>query len=192
MKIISVLMGSLCLLFSFVPCPVAGELPDLFNRVEKLALGRKGYVLGAVLDKARQELAAAHSLPAAAGGTYKFKDKGVTLVVDRSSHRVIMIYEHFDAMSQQGVRELTGALFLDFDEPTVMAHDSLVYWAYDSHGKVSAQRFDMARGGEKPLEILATVKLNSGVPIVKEKEAAGPGAAYYVISSTPLLHYFKN
>ena len=192
MKIISLLVGALCLLLSSVPSQGAGELPDLFNRVEKLGLGRKGYVLGAVLDKARQELAAAHPLPSAAGGTYKFKDKGVTLVVDRSSHRVIMIYEHFDAISQKEVRELTGTLFFDFDEPTVMAHDTLVYWAYDRHGKVSAQRFDLARGGEKTLAILATVKLNSGVPIVEEKEAAGSGSAYYVISSTPLLNYFKN
>ncbi|MCP4118697.1 MAG: hypothetical protein GY737_25545 [Desulfobacteraceae bacterium] len=192
MNIFFQLIVSLCFLLCFAPSSGADDLSDLFKQVEKLGIGRQGYVLGAVLDKDRRAMAAANPIPSTASGTYKFRDRGVNLVVDRESHRVIVIYEHFEAVSRKAVRELTGALFLDFDEPTVMAHDSLVYWAYDRHGKVTTQKYDMAREGEQKLEILATVKLNSEIPIVKKQEESSPGTAYYIISSNPLLKHFTN
>ncbi len=82
-----------------------------------------------------------------------------------------------------------------YDEPTVLAHDKIVYWAYGTKGKVSSLDFESAKEKQENLRIIATVKLQSEINIMGKEEASTEqltGNVYYIISSETLLKYFLN
>jgi hypothetical protein len=164
---------------------------DLFKRVQGLNLGRNGYTLGAPLDDQQKKIAQTHPLPPGSANTYKFQDRGVNLVVDKATDRVIVIYEGFDSLGEQQIKALAGALMLDFGEPTVVAHDALLYWAYGRGGRLTPEAFNTAKAQKKDPGILATVKFNSEISIMAQPEGEKSGSAYYIISSNPLLIHFK-
>jgi len=172
----------------------ADDLNNLFAKVEKLKIERHGYVLGAALNKGQMKVAAANSVDASSKDTFKFKDKNIFVVAEKTSNRVLVIYEQFKDASQQKIQGLVGDLYMNFDDPTVLAHDKVVYWAYTKKGKVTTQEFDTARQNKKKLDILATVKFISDINImekIKESEPA-TGQVYYIISSDPILKFFKD
>lgn len=65
---------------------------------------------------------------------------------------------------------LITSLSFHLDPPhqqTLMAHDQMIYWAYDKKRKISQEFFMIAREiGD--LEALATVKFSSIEPILRE------------------------
>lgn len=170
----------------------AGQVPEAFTQVEKLNIERSGYVLGAALTAEQKRIAASNPLDAVTPGTFKFIDNGLNVVADLSTNRVLVLYEQFEKATQQEVRNLAGELFMSFEEPTVTAHDKVVYWAYGKDGKFSTEAFDRSKEDKKKLAVIATVKLNSEVKIMEKKEAVGPGDVYYIISSAPLLKYIQD
>jgi len=166
---------------------------ELFVKVEGLSLSRNGYTLGAVLDDRQKKIAESNPVQSDTAKSYKFQDRGMNLVVDAETHRVIVMYEYFESLDEHQIKELAGALLLDFGEPTVVAHDALFYWAYDGQGRMTSEVFNQAKAKKKDPGILATVKLNSEIPIMgkqEEKEEKALGTAYYIISSNPLLVHF--
>ncbi|MFH1152178.1 MAG: hypothetical protein V1793_00025 [Pseudomonadota bacterium] len=174
----------------------AQSLPDLWNSVEALNLSRHGYVLGSVLDDAAKAVALSHLVEAPWTGTYKFLDKGVAVVADSATDRILVIYELHEGAFRSDLQDMIGELFLAYGEPTVSAHDTLVYWAFGAEGKFSQTQFDKARDDIKPLLVLATVKLKSDLAIMnpappKEGEPAPTGTVYCIISSDPVLKHFK-
>ena len=168
----------------------ANDLNDLFSRVEKLNIERAGYVLGAILNQVQMKTAVADPVDASTKDTFKFKDKNLFVVADKTSNRVLVMYEQFEAASQQKIQDLVGDLYMNFDDPTVLAHDKVVYWAYTKNGKISSKEFDSARQDKKKLDILATVKFISDINIMEKIKDPAPGQAYYIISSDPLLKFF--
>ena len=162
---------------------------QLYDQLVSLHLGRNGYTLGAHLTPKQQETAASHRVEGATPGTYKFIDANLAVVVDATTHRVMVLFEKFDNISSQAIQDLVGSLFMEYDEPTTSAHDKIVYWAYDTKGKISSQRFDKAK--KKNLDILATVKLNSSLEVLGREPTTDKGDVYYIISSPPLLEQFQ-
>jgi hypothetical protein len=151
-----------------------------------------------VLDDGQKKIAQSNPVSSDTAKTYKFKDRGLNIVVDVDTDRILVIYERFESLDEHQIKELAGALLLDFGEPTVVAHDSLFYWAYDAQGRMTPEAFNQAKAHKKDPGILATVKLNSEIPIMEkqdEKEAKEEekplGTAYYIISSNPLLVHFQ-
>ncbi len=172
----------------------ANPVMELFEQVEGLALSRNGYTLGAVLDDRQKKIAKSNPVPSDTAKTYKFQDRGLNLVVDRETHRIIVMYEHFDSLDGHQIKALAGELLFDFGQPTVVAHDALFYWAYDGQGRMTSESFSTAKVQKKDPGIIATVKLNSEIPIMAkqgENEEKVLGTAYYIISSNPLLLFFK-
>ena len=173
----------------------ANDLNDLFSRVEKLNIERAGYVLGAILNQVQMKTAVADPVDASTKDTFKFKDKNLFVVADKTSNRVLVMYEQFEAASQQKIQDLVGDLYMNFDDPTVLAHDKVVYWAYTKNGKISSKEFDSARQDKKKLDILATVKFISDINIMEKENRSEPAPAigqqaYYIISSDPVLKFF--
>ncbi len=173
----------------------ANDLNDLFGRVEKLKIERAGYVLGAILNQVQMKTAVADPVDASTKDTFKFKDKNLFVVADKTSNRVLVMYEQFEAASQQKIQDLVGDLYMNFDDPTVLAHDKVVYWAYTKNGKISSKEFDSARQDKKKLDILATVKFISDINIMEKENRSEPAPAigqqaYYIISSDPVLKFF--
>ncbi len=168
----------------------AADLASLFKDVEQLNLKRGGYILGAELTEKQAEIAKTNSIKAEIKDTLKFQDNNLFIVVQESSNRVIVIYEKFEDASQKIAQNIVGDLYMEFDEPTVLAHDKIVYWAYEKQGKISNAQFDKAKDDNKKLGILATVKFTSDMKIMGEKEASLKGYVYYIISSDPILKHF--
>ncbi len=175
---------------SLAPCQ-AQEMSTLFKQVEALDIVRQGYVLGSQLSGSQKETARLNRVDSSFPGTYKFVDNGLFVVVDKQSHRILIIFEHLETIPRDKVQDLVGTLFLSFQEPTLTAHDKLIYWVFDKKGKVTAESYEAARKNKKALNIIATVKLNSDMTIMDKKKSPSSGNAYYIISSEPLLKLLK-
>lgn len=163
----------------------------LCTRVESLGLAWQGYVLGARLTPAQEGLAREHAVDTASPGTVKFVDQGVAVVADIRTRHVLVVYEYHESLAREDLKALIGNLFMAHDEPTLTAHDTMIYWAFNSQGHVSSQAIDNAKQTGTPLDILATVKLTSDAPILGAAPDTPPASAYVIISSEPLLTAFQ-
>lgn len=168
------------------------DLNDLFEQVETLKLERNGYVLGAALNNGQMKTAKDNPVEATSKDTFKFKDKNLYVVAQKTSNRVLVMYEQFEAASQQKIQDLIGDLYMSFDDPTVLAHDKVVYWVYTEKGKITSQEFDTTRQNKKKMDILATVKFISDINIMEKGKEPSRGQVYYIISSDPILKFFKD
>jgi hypothetical protein len=189
---ISGIIAVCSVLFFMAGVSSAQEQDQLFNQVEKLKIQRQGYVLGAPLTKAQQAIATNNPLAAVSKKVFKFRDKNLNIVADKKTFRVLVMYEQFEKLSQSQVQEKVGELFMAYEDPTILAHDKVVYWAWGKKEKFTAAQFDMAKEKKKKLAIIATVKFNSEIKIMDKKETQAVGGVYYIISSDPLLKFFHD
>ena len=87
------------------------------------------------------------------------------------------------------VRQMVGGLMARFGEPTVMAHEKIIYWAFGEAGKIDEATYNEAKGrGE--IDILGTVKFSSTFelePGMADDNVEETGTIYYIISSDRLL-----
>jgi len=173
--------------FLFSKSVPADDLDNLFNQVEKLNLVRHGYVLGAALTREQMKKAVAGKVDAASKGTFKFRDRNVFVVVRQTTQRIVVIYERLEDATRPQIQDLIGGLYLSFGDPTVMAHDKVVYWAYDEKGKILSEKYDTAKKNMKKIGILATVKCISDIPIMGNQKESSRSQVYYIISSEPIL-----
>ncbi len=171
---------------------------DIYAKVESLEINWLGYTLGAQLTDFQKKIAKTNPLPSETSGIYKFKDRELNIVADSKTDRVLIMFQAVEDASQQRVRDILGSLVLQFKDPTLYAHDKIVYWAYGEYGKYSSDQFEAAKQQVKNrqdiLTILGTVKLQSEIPITKDisanssgKVVPQSGRVYYIISSEALL-----
>mgnify|MGYP006865029595 CR=1 FL=1 len=171
----------------------ADDLNDLFKQVKKLNIERHGYILGVPLNKGQIKIADANPVESTSKDIFKFRDKNLYVVAQKTSNRVLVIYEQIEEATQQKIKDLIGDLYMQFDDPTVLAHDKIVYWAYEKKGKVSSEAFGKAKEDKgKKLDILATVKFVSEIEIMEKQKEPAKGHVYYTISSGPILNFFKD
>ena len=192
MKILSVIMAAAVLSVGAACTSRVDDFTDLLNRVEKLNLRRNDYTLGKVLTDKQKQTAQDNAQEKASPGTYKFKDNNLYIVADKATDRVLILYERYEPVSRKKIRELVGALFFDFGDPTVMAHDKTIYWAFDERGKIAEEQYREAKATKKTLQTLATVKVDSSHKIMDSSEPGASSSIYYIVSSGPLLKLLKN
>ncbi len=174
------------ILFLLFGCSKTGR-DDLFSRVGGLNLTRGEYTLGKVLTNAQRKIASANPIPGAKEGVYKFRDGDLIVVADETNHRILIMYEQYDQVSVDKVKALVGSLYIDFGDPTVMAHDKIIYWAYTQDGKMTEEQFKKVKKKEGKLNVLAVVKLISSQEIMSQKGTQLAESIYYIISSEPIL-----
>ncbi len=180
-----VLLIWLLLLFSSA-CS-SDKLSSLLGQVESLNISRGSYTLGKVLTNSQKATALKHPEEAANPLTFKFKDGDLHVVADKATDRVVILYERYEAVTIKKVQALVGDLYLDFGDPTVMAHDKIIYWAFGPEGKLSEKQYRNDKDVKKKLNILATVKLNSDIKVLEKGDSAKIGDIYFIISSEPVL-----
>jgi hypothetical protein len=179
-------------LLSVIACSSqTDEFTDLFIRVAELEIQRSDYTLGKTLTDKQKETAHRNAVDAASPATYKFKDDNLFIVADKATDRVLILYERYDPATKDRVRELVGNLFFDFGDPTVMAHDKTIYWAFDEKGKISEQQYRDSKEKKQPLKTLATVKLDSSHKIMEDGDDLKDRSVYYIVSSPPLLQLLE-
>ena len=185
------------------PCPVLAE-SGLLKDVIGLDLGMQGYTIGRKLNADQEKIARLHAEEGAQAGTIKFIDRDLHVVVDRESGRVLALYKRKEDATKAELKTMIAELMDRFASPTVMAHDKIIYWAYNRHGAISEEDFARAKKvGQVPqLGIIATVKLNSDMEITsdpvegkndKKDVGAGQnkkGVVYFIITSDPLGKQF--
>lgn len=175
---------------------------ELISSVAKLQLGFGDYNICTILSKeqiaAAQKNLEADSYP----GTYKFKDNDIYVVAGNTNNMVLALYKHQEKIDRDQMKSIISKLMSRFEEPTTMAHDKLVYWAYNQNGKISEETYlDAKQTGE--INIIATVKLNSTEGIFPDKttgategspesktEAQPLADIYTLVSSQPILESF--
>ncbi len=163
------------------------KLSDLLGQVESLNISRGGYTLGKVLTDSQKATALKHPEEAANPLTFKFKDGNLHVVADKATDRIVILYERYEVATVKKVQALVGDLTLDFGDPTVMAHDKIIYWAFGPEGKLSEEQYRNDKDVKKKLDILATVKLNSDIKVLEKGDSAKIGDIYFIISSEPVL-----
>ncbi len=171
----------------------------LADRVRALQLGMQGYVLGSQLTGHQKDVASAHPLAGGYSGTYRFRDRELVVVVDRKTDRVLAMYERREDVGFDRLKAMVARLMTAFAEPTTMAHDRILYWAFNGQGQVSETAFDLARKEQRTgeLGILATVKFSSTMDITaaggegkKEVPEEKRGTIYFIITSDPMVQAF--
>jgi hypothetical protein len=188
--------------------PACAETAEtLLFEVVHLNLGMQGYVIGKKLLPTQKDVAGLHPVKGAYAGTYKFVDNNLYVVVNKKTDRVLALYKEKKNADKIKLKAMIAELMDRFSLPTLMAHDKMIYWAFNKDGAVSEDDFNRAKkNGQVPkLGIIATVKLSSEIEITPDKkeedskkspdgkvveQAPAIGTIYYIITSDPLVQAF--
>ena len=163
----------LALLLSIVALPnlnaetIEEAIQHKAAQVSKLAIGYDDFIIGRKLTGEQKKLAAQSISEKTIKGTYKFQHDDFFVIADLKSDIVLGLLKEIQNAGKDDVKKIIGELMMKYSEPTLMAHDKLVYWAYDEDGKISEQQFESSKktGGK---EALVTVKFSSSKPIFRE------------------------
>ena len=186
---------------------------NLFDKVENIDVGINGYTLGKTLTLRQKTIAEKNPEKANVEGTYKFYDEKLHVVADKKSDRVVLIYQAYDRVDYNTLKQLVSKYIGDFEEPTTISHNNIIYWFYHENGyKITFDEFeawrnkmnenesgksakkslsevlkeDAANSDEKKLHQLVTVKLQSTKPIIAN-EPFLDATVYLMISSEQLI-----
>jgi len=141
------------------------DIEDLRAEVKKLNIGFGDYKLSHKLTDAQKVISQKNPVRGKSyKGTYKFRDQDINIVVEKETDLILALFVENDNATKKQFRELISTLMMEFEEPTTMAHDQLIYWAYNGDGLIGQELYDAMRK-ENELNILATVKFSSKVHI---------------------------
>jgi hypothetical protein len=205
-KRISLLIFLSLLTIAFISSNTAAKANSpatgLAATVKNLKLGFGNYIIGSILTSDQVVAAQSNLQEKAYEGTYKFKDNDTFVVAEKSSNMVLAVYQNQENVDREQMKKIIAILMTNFGEPTTMAHDKLVYWAYKKEGKIPEEMYNDSKKTGK-LDVVATVKMNSTMEIFGDispeenadsQEAAVTesvaGTVYTLISSQPLLESF--
>lgn len=163
---------------------------SLATKIASLKLGIDGYTIGTRLTADKKEHAKTHLQADAYDGTYKFNDGELFVVVAQEDDTILALYQRTEAADFDQAKKMVSGLMGLYGNPTTMAHDKLIYWAYGEQGKIAEENYDNSRQENKPLDILATVKFSSDFEITSTEQQEG--AIYFIISSNRLTTEFMN
>ncbi|WP_139786869.1 hypothetical protein [Desulfamplus magnetovallimortis] len=179
----------------------------LLKKIESLALTWRGYTLSSKLTEEQYIKAQNNLLDPTTKGTFRFRDGSLVVVADNDTRRILVIIEIIEDAGRKNVMEVVGNLFMQFGEPTIMAHGKIIYWVYGDNGVYSRDFFEKAKKERIGLNSVATVKLQSDIEIVLEnsgtnmennaidmkksdKNINDVGKLYIIISSEKMLKVF--
>jgi hypothetical protein len=179
------------LFFTFNAAYAIEKADNLAAKIAALELGINGYTIGTKLSAEKKEYSSTHMLNDAYEGTYKFSDGELFVVVAQKDDTVLALYQRNEDAGFDQIKKMISGLMGLYGEPTAMAHDKLVYWAYNETGKIPEEKYDQSREKAEKLEVLATVKFNSTFEITGEApKEQQKGTIYFIISSDRLSEEF--
>ena len=164
---------------------------NLAGSVASLHLGISGYTIGETLSPAQKQIAMQNMVQDSYPGTYKFRDAELFVVVSQKDDTILALYTRNENAGFDQTRKMISGLMGIFGEPTTMAHDKIIYWAYGKQGKIPEETYNELREKGEKFDVLATVKFNSTVAITNEDpEKKQSGTIYFIISSDHLIQDF--
>jgi hypothetical protein len=166
-------------------------LPEPGAQVASLGLGMQGYVIGTRLSRTQKESAAANLSRDSYAGTYKFLAGDIFIVASENDDTILAIYKRIEEADMDEVKLMISGLMGLYGEPTTMAHDKMIYWAYTAAGKIPEETYRKIKDSSQAVDILATVKFNSSFKITGENPAPEKtGTIYFIITSDSLVREF--
>lgn len=167
------------------------QTSDLASEVASLQLGMKGYILGKQLTPEQKDLAGKNLIKDSFEGTYKFQDGEIIVVAEKDNDTVLAVYKRNEQATIEQAKKMISGLMGEYGEPTAMAHDKLIYWAYNDQGKIAEDAYQKHREKGEKFDVLATVKFNTTLDIMAEKKDKNEtGTIYFIVSSDPLSQEF--
>lgn len=188
---------------------LSANASDLYTKIAEMKKGTDGYIIGQVLTKEQQVKASAETIKSDNPKIKKFLDgKNLLIAINSQNNRVLAINKRYEQLPQKDVKGMIGTMIHDFDEPTAMAHDKMIYWIYDENGKKLSEDDLKAwkdKISGKPTEGMAlaeavnvkkkevnfnpfvSVKLQSDQPMMTELEEVKLANTYLMISSDKLI-----
>lgn len=134
---------------------------NMYNQVEKMNKGLDGYIVGKILTKEQQKLITKNALASNNKHILKFLvDDNLIIAINKSNNRVLVINKRYVNIDQKAVKEMISKFIYEFNEPTAMAHDKMVYWVYDKNGKKLSE--DDLKKWKNTLKVK-----NTGLPLAK-------------------------
>ena len=134
---------------------------DMYDQVEKMNKGLDGYIVGKTLNKEQQKLVTKNALESNTKYILKFLvDDNLIVAINKSNNRVLAINKRYVNIDQKEVQEMIGKFIYEFNEPTAMAHDKMVYWVYDKNGQKLSE--DNLKKWKNTLKVK-----NTGLPLAK-------------------------
>lgn len=167
--------------------------------IAALKLGFGDYILGHKLTEQQKKTAKKNTIKKTIKGSYKFQDNETFIIASSKTDMVIGLYRENPTATQQDIQNMVGELMMQFEEPTKMAHNKLLYWAFGKDGLIPQELFDMEKSANS--EILVTVKFSSDQPIrpsepakdgaeAEVKKSSDSASIYVVITSDKLSNIF--
>jgi len=203
------ILGKLLIVSSIATTVLSANASDIYQKIAEMKKGTDGYIIGQILTKSQQDKSNNTMIKSNDPKVINFLDgKDLLISINANNKKVIVINKRYNQITQENVKGIIGNMIHDFDEPTVMAHDKLIYWVFDKNGdklaeddlkawkdKISGKQ---AAGkslaevvNEKKKEInfnpYIKIKLTSDQPIMTKTEKPMLANASIIISSDKLI-----
>lgn len=132
MKIVSKVLMSLAIGATVL----SANTSTVFEKIESMKKGIDGYIIGKALTSEQQKNATENMLASTNPSVMKFLDgKDLLIAVNSKNKKVLAINKRFNQATPEQIKGIIAHLIHDYDEPTAMAHNKLVYWIFDKDGE---------------------------------------------------------
>ncbi len=176
----------------------------IYEKVENMKKGVDGYILGSTLKKEQQN----NSIPSDNDKVKKYLvNNDLLIAINVKNNKILAINKRFNAVKQLEIKSMIGSLIHDYDEPTAMAHDKMIYWVYDKNGKKLTE--DDLKNWKDSLKVAKTklplveaikvdtkqvdfdpyisIKMTSDQPMMSKVEDEKLANVYLMVSSEKLI-----
>ena len=185
------LLRKLVLLIGFIAL-LQGST-NVYKEVEQINKGLDGYIIGKKLTPTQELIAKKNTLKSNNDKVVKFLvNKNMVVVVNKSNRKVLAINKRLQNMKQKDIKKLLGDYIYDYDEPTAMAHDKMVYWIYDEHGKKLTEDDLKAWKNSLVVKRSQTKTLAEAVKVKGKKVDFNPYVSIKLSSTSPIMTKQKN
>ena len=203
------ILNKILIVSSIAATVLSANASDLYTKVENMKKGTDGYTIGAVLTEEQQAKVKENMIKSKYPKIVNFLDgKNLLVSINKANNRVLIINKRYQNLDQKSLKGMLGNMIHDFDEPTAMAHDKMVYWVFDENGdklteddlkawkdKISGkptEGMDLAKAvnlKKKDVNFnpFVSVKLQSDQPIMSEVTEAKLANPYLLIKSDKLI-----
>jgi len=191
----NILVAICCLglsLFTFSSDVCAAKIKDiskhkLVGKVVKLDLGFGKYTLMKKMSAEQLKVAKRNKVKSNIPGTIKFRDGNIGAVYDVDSGLILAVFQEANDIEKKQTQQIINDMMLTYGSPTTMAHNKIVYWAFNTTGLISGKEHQASKANAD-VSIIATVKLSSKLDIMgKAQQDDQKNKIYIIITSPPVI-----
>lgn len=186
------ILSKLLILSSIGATVLSANVSDLYTKIANMKKGTDGYIIGEVLTKEQEAKVETNMIKSSYPKIINFLDgKDLLISINKKNKRVLIINKRYQNMDQASIKGMLGNMIHDFDEPTAMAHDKMVYWVFDENGDKLTE--DDLKAWKDNISGKATsgMALAEAVNLKKKKVNFNPFVSVKLQSDQPIMSEVK-